>query len=155
MKNITIALLLGVFLIAGCGDTIVEPAPVIIETGIKPLPIDGWWVGDLQDNDDVKWHARFHIGIVGNQRYLKGLLERTLYAINNFMPFPIQNIDVGMIVHPDTPWFTTAYATGIWMIHGRLIGPDTMEISLAGTLPRNQVFTLYRATGENWPLNKR
>lgn len=149
-----IVIFLSIFFLFGCTDTIVEVEP-ITDTSLKELPIDGWWVGDLRDDDLVTWHARFHIGIIGNERYLKGLVERTIYEIDNMMPFPVQNIDVGMIVHPDTTWFTTIFVTGIWMVHGRLIGPDTMEISLAGTWPRNQVFTLYRATGENWPLNKK
>ncbi len=158
MKNFVILFFLSLVLLTGCQDLVVDPAQiVVVNPALESSPIDGFWTGTLRDDAVQLWTARFYIGDTGNGiRTLGGILDVLDIPINNEQPFPVQHTEpgVGIILLPDGRWFAEVFITSIWSISGRLIDENTMEISVAGSWPRDLVYTLHRTDGSNWPRKK-
>lgn len=154
MKKLFVPLILCIVLFSACTiDVVVDPTPVEINFAIEPSMIDGYWTGTMRADSIQTWWARIHIGITNNVRVIEGIIDVTSHDTNNTQPFPIQHTEpeIGIILYPDGRWFTKIWITSIWSVSGRLIDQDTMEISIAGSWPRDAVYTLHRSDGTNWP----
>ena len=148
MKKLILALFVGTML--GCGDTIVGPTPVTINTAIEASPIDGHWIAVLRDDIYYKYLASWHIGEDGKQRILSGNVLVTYKQIPGSVPQPfvVQFLGAGIIVHEDLSWQATVYTWATWDVRGRLIDANTMEVRIEG-FPEGVKHTFKRAT--SWP----
>jgi len=145
MKKAILILVAG--LLVGCGDTIVEPTPLVIDLALEPSVFDGHWTGVFRDDDVQRWDVSWLIGNNGNTRTLSGNIKVQHLLTEFTETFTIEYIVGGGIVifEEEELWQATVWLGSVWDIRGSLVNENTMEIKVSH-FPEDVLFTLNRAS---------
>ena len=132
----------------GCGDMIVEPAPVVIEPTATITKYDGFWTGRWAENDTGFWNVELQFSgenIVGGlYQHLKGrppLPESTCAELCQWFPFYFLALSVD-----ENQWSALANISGTWSLVGWISesDPNTMEVIVKHIRPEGTIYTLRR-----------